>query len=232
MSQESYRGDVLQKIAGLGLIVGGILTVVSNAIFPRADDPSVVAQVLKSHAANETLSQLSYLGITMGVIAIMIGTVGLYRKISTGAAAVFARLGFYGVIVGTALFAISSAVGLAVVGRAVDWVAAGSAMDTSAFSASSALADVSLSMFDMTFLVYWLALIFLAIGMVLSSAYPKWLGWFLLVASIAVVVIAIPRFFMDPTQVTEYVFAVPAGLTSVWALVTGIWITRREIQAM
>lgn len=232
MSQESYRGDVLQKIAGLGLIVGGILTVVSNAVFPRADDPSIVAQVLQEYAANETLSQLSFLGITMGIIAIMIGTVGLYRNISTGGAAAWARLGFYGVIVGTTLFTVSSAVGLAVVGRAVDWVAAGSAMDTSAFSANVALADANLSMFDMTFLVYWLALIFLAIGMVLSSSYPKWLGWALLVASTAVVVIAIPRFFTDPTQVTEYVFAVPAGLTSIWAIAAGIWITRREIQAM
>ena len=54
MSQESYRGDLLQKIAGLGLIVGGILTMVSNVIFPRADDPSVVAQVLQTHADNAT----------------------------------------------------------------------------------------------------------------------------------------------------------------------------------
>ena len=232
MSQESYGGDVLQKIAGLGLIVGGILTLASNAIFPRADDPSVVAQVLETYADNEMLSQLSYLGITMGVIAIMIGIVGLYRKISTGAAVAWARLGFFGVIVGTTLFAISSAVGLAVVERAVDWAAAGSALDTSAFSATAALVEANRSMFVMTFLVYWLALIFLAIGMVLSSAYPKWLGWVLLVASAAVVVISIPPFFAEPSQAAEYVFAVPAGVTSIWALVTGIWITRREIQAM
>ena len=232
MSQESYRGDVLQKIAGLGFIVGGILTVVSNAIFPRADDPSVVTQVLESYADNETLSQLSYLGITMGVIAIMIGTVGLYRNISTGGAASWARLGFYGVIVGTTLWSISTAIGLAVVETAVDWVAAGSAMDISAYSVAAALNAASFSMFDMTILVYWLALVFLAIGMVLSSAYPKWLSWILLVASIAIVAIGIPRFFTEPTQLTEYIFAVAAGLTSVWALAIGIWITRREIQAM
>jgi len=232
MSQESYRGDVLQKIAGLGLVVGGILTVVSNAIFPRADDPSVVVQVLESYADNETLSQLSYLGITMGVIAIMIGTVGLYRNISTGAAAVWARLGFYGVIVGTTLFTVSMAIGLRAVARAVDWVAAGSGMNNSAYSVAAALVEASASMLDMTILVFWLALVFVAIGMVLSSAYPKWLGWTLLVASAAIVVIGITRFFTDPTQATEYIFAVPAGLTSLWALVTGIWITRREIQAM
>lgn len=232
MSQESYRGDVLQKIAGLGFIVGGILTLVSNAIFPRPDDPSVMAQVLESYADNETLSQLSFLGTTMGVIAIMIGAAGVYRSISTGGAAALARLGFYGVIVGTTLFSVSSGVGLAAVENAVDWVSAGSPMDTAAFSVSAALAATSNSIFDMTVVVFWLALIFLAIGMVLSSVYPKWLGWVLLVASAAVVVIGFLRLFTEPTQASEIIFAVPAGLTSIWALVIGIWITRREVQAM
>ncbi len=232
MSQESYRGDVLQKIAGLGFIVGGVLTLVFNALFPRADDPSEVAQVLTAYADGETLTQLSFVGITIGVIAIMIGTVGLYRNISTGAAAYWARLGFYGVIVGTTLFAIASAVGLAAVDEAVTWVAAGSAMETSAYSIAAALVEASNSLFDMTILVYWLALVFLAIGLVLSSAYPKWLGWVLLVASVAVVVIGIPRFFTDPSEAAEIIFAIPAGLTSVWAVVIGIWITRREMKAM
>ena len=84
----------------------------------------------------------------------------------------------------------------------------------------------------MAILVFWMALGFLAIGMVSSSAYPKWLGWVLLVASVVIVVIGFTRFFKEPSQTTEYIFAVPAGLTSVWAVILGIWITRREIQAM
>ena len=232
MSQGSYRGDVLQKIAGLGFIVGGILTLVSNALFPRANDPSVVSQVLKSFADNETLSQLSFLGIAMGLVALMIGTVGVYRNISTGGAAALARLGFYGVIVGTTMFSVSSAIGLATVAAAVDWAAAGSGLDTSAYTVAATLQSAGVSMFNMTIIVFWLALTFLAIGMTLSSAYPKLLGWILLVSSVAVVVIGFPRFFTEPTQLAEYIFAVPAGLTSVWALMIGIWITRREIQAM
>lgn len=113
---------------------------------------------------------------------------------------------------GTTLFAISSAVGLEAVDRAVDWVAASSGVNNSAYSVAAALVDVSGSMFTMTFLVFWLALVFLAIGMVLSSAIPKWLGWALLVPSAAVVVIAIIRFFTDPTQATEYIFAVPGRI--------------------
>ena len=60
--QETYRGDVLQKIAGIAFIVGGVLTLAFNALFPRADDPTVISQVLQSYADAEMLSQLSFLG--------------------------------------------------------------------------------------------------------------------------------------------------------------------------
>ena len=232
MSQETYRGDVLQKIAGLGFIVGGILTLMSNALFPRADDPSDVIEALTKFADNETLSQLAFLGVAVGPWALMMGTVGVYRSISTGGAAAWARLGFYGVIVGTTLFSISSAIGLGMVSAAVDWVALDSVVGNSAYSVAAALYEAGFSLFNMTIVVHWLALTFLAIGIVLSSAYPKWLGWFLLVSSVAVVVIGFPRFFTDRTELGEIIFAVPAALTSVWALAIGIWITRREILAM
>ena len=228
MSQEKYQGDVLQKIAGLAFIVGGVLTLVFNALFPRADDPSVVTQVLQKLADNETLSQLSFLGIAIGIWALMMGTVGVYRNISTGGGAAWARMGFYGVIVGTTLFTISSAIGLA----AVDWGAAGSGVNNSLYSIAAALQAASFSIFDMTVIVFWLALSFMAIGMVLSSAYPKWLGWILLVLSVVIVGIGFPQFFIERSEVADYIFAVPAGLTSVWALIIGIWMTRREIQAM
>ena len=232
MSQEKYQGDVLPKIAGLAFIVGGVLTLVFNALFPRADDPSVVTQVLQKLADNETLSQLSFLGIAIGIWALMMGTVGVYRNISTGGGAAWARMGFYGVIVGTTLFTISSAIGLAAVTAAVDWGAAGSGVNNSLYSIAAALQAASFSIFDMTVIVFWLALSFMAIGMVLSSAYPKWLGWILLVLSVVIVGIGFPQFFIERSEVADYIFAVPAGLTSVWALIIGIWMTRREIQAM
>ena len=174
------------------------------------------------------MSQLSFLGIAIGIWALMMGTVGVYRNISTGGGAAWARMGFYGVIVGTTLFTISSAIGLA----AEDWGAAGSGVNNSLYSIAAALQAASFSIFDMTVIVFWLALSFMAIGMVLSSAYPKWLGWIFLVLSVVIVGIGFPQFFIERSEVADYIFAVPAGLTSVWALIIGIWMTRREIQAM
>ena len=63
MAQETYKGDVLQKIAGIGLIVGAVLTAVFNVLYPRADDPSDVSQVLTELADNETLSLIVFLAL-------------------------------------------------------------------------------------------------------------------------------------------------------------------------
>ena len=92
MLPESDRGDASQKIAGIALIAGGILTLVFNVIFPRADDPNVMTQVLQALARNEALSILVYLGIAVGVWAIMIGIAGISHNITNGAGAAWARM--------------------------------------------------------------------------------------------------------------------------------------------
>ena len=232
-AEGAAKGDVLQRIAGVSLVVGGILLIVFNALFPRADDPSDIPQVLTKLADNETLTLLTFLLLAVGMWALMIGMAGVYRSISTGAAAAWARLGFYGVIVGTTLFTVSTAVGLVGTGAAADWVAAGKAMDTSSYSIAATLNQVGSSIFYMFIIVNWLALAFLAVGMVLSSIYPKWLSWALLILGVAmVVVVGIPQALSDPNQALDVTFAILAGLTTLVALVLGIIITRRQIQLM
>ena len=45
-AQGIAKGDVLQRIAGIAFIVGGIATLVANALLPRAADPGIVAERL------------------------------------------------------------------------------------------------------------------------------------------------------------------------------------------
>ena len=103
------KGDVLQRLTATGLILGGLLTLASNLIFPRADDPSSIASWVVKAAENEVQTQLAALGIAVGVWAIVAGVAGIYRSIVAGAAAAWARIGFYGVIIGGAMFGVSSA---------------------------------------------------------------------------------------------------------------------------
>ena len=37
---QQVKGDALQRLASIALILGGILTLAVNAAFPRADDPA------------------------------------------------------------------------------------------------------------------------------------------------------------------------------------------------
>ena len=226
-AQGIVKGNVLYRVAGVSFIVGAILTGVLAALEPGSADPSNVAEVLTEAADSETLWKVITLGLAVGMWAIMMGVVGVYRSISTGGAADWTRLGFYGVIVGITLLTAAFAMQIAAVDAAVDFAAAGSVVGTSEYSIGASLYEVSNSTFNMGFLVFSLALAFLAIGMILSRVYPQWLSWPPLILGVAIVAVMIPQVFVDATETSEIIFAIPAGLTSVWALVIGAWITRK-----
>ncbi len=228
MEQGITKGDMLQRLGGLGFIAGGILTLVLSALHPmnRIDDPANTQQALTALAENEGLSNIVFLGIAVGLWALMIGTAALYRSISTGGAAAWVRLGFYGVILGTGIATVSIAVGWATVDAAV--ASGGTQPGTPANTIAAALHAVGSSTHTMFVIVEWLALAFLGIGMVLSAVYPKWMGWALLIlGALMVVVSGIPQAVGDPSQALRLTFPVLAGLTSIWAIVVGVWVTRK-----
>lgn len=236
MAQQTYKGDVLQRIAGLSFIVGAILLVVFNILFPRASDPADAGAFVQKVADNRGgLWELVNLMLAIGIWAFMIGAAGVYRSITTGGAAVWARLGFYGIIVGTtlwtALFALNG-FGLPLIVE--QWgSASGATKDTLSVVASSVV-NLTNGLFTMSVIVNWLALSFLGIGMTLSSVYPKWLGWVILALGVlTVVLVGIPQGFTGPSKtVSNLIFPILSILSTVWALILGIWITRREIKAM
>ena len=176
-AQRITKGDVLQRVAGIGFIVGGIATLAGNVLIPRAaDNPSVVAEGLAALGENESLAQIALLVLIIGWWAFLVGVVGVYRSLSTGTAAVWARLGFYGLLGATTLATVSLATGLATTSAAVDWVAAGSTTGTTEYAIAASLHAIGNSVFDVMIVGNWLALLVLGIGMVLSDTYPRWLG--------------------------------------------------------
>ena len=232
MEESGAKGDVLQRLAGVSFIVGAILLIVFNALYPRADGPSDTQQVLTKLANNETFSLIVFLGLAVGVWALMIGAVGVYPSISTEGATAWARLGFYGIIMGVTLQTAAYAVGLATTGAAVDWAEGGYGVTTPVYSIAAALNATSNSLFTMSIIVMWLALDFLGVGIVLSSVYPKWLGWAILILGAATVVVGFILAVTDTTQTLDLTFGVLAGLSTIWALAMGIIITRKQIQLM
>lgn len=223
MAQQEGQADVLQRIASIGFILGAVLLIVFNILFPRADDPSNAQQVIAKLADNETLAQIVFLGLAVGFLSLMIGVAGLYRSISTGAGAAWVRLGFYGFVVATAL---------GTVWLATSWAETAAAAAGNA-DAAATLYVLSLSNVYMFIIVFWLALLFLGIGMVASDVYPKWLGWTLIpLGAVTPAVSGVGQAFNGITQTSDYIFSALALLTTLWALAIGVIILRRQMRLM
>ena len=202
----------------------------------RVSDPDNVQSVLTKLGENDTVAQIASVGIAVGIWLILAGIAGVYRSISTGAAAPWARLGFYAFIVAAATWTASFAITLGQAGAAGDWldkVAAGDQAAAVSFSVGATLYTAATSFFAMAVFANWMAIILLGVALSLNTLYPKWLGWVAIILGVVTIpAVGIPRAFDGLTQTVDTTFMILAGLTTLWTLVLGIWITRREIKAM
>jgi hypothetical protein len=225
MAQQPHNGDVLQRIAGVAFILGSIATIVFDVLGPRVDDFSDMAKVYAALSDNPDLNKLAFFGLAVGIWLLVAGFMGVYRSITTGAASAWARLGFYGVVVSAGLISAAFALFVGAIMAAEQ--------GQTAIPTMAAIVTAGLSLFAVAVVGWWLALAFVGLGMLLSTVYPKWTGWVLLVLGIVTVGLSgVPSVFSTPTENQQLIFAVLAGLTSLWALVVGLWITRREMKAM
>ncbi|MFC1935746.1 hypothetical protein ACFLX9_03180 [Chloroflexota bacterium] len=230
MQQAIEKGDVLQRIAGIALIVGAIVVAVFNGLLPRADDPSQVQQVLTKLGDNETFAQIVYVCLAAGMWLLLGGIAGVYRSLSTGAAAAWARLGFYSTIVTVSVWTVVFATGLGEAGAAGNLAekTLGTPEWSMAYSVAAAVHAVNMAVFSLGIVVQWVAIVLLGIAVSLSTLYPRWLGWIAIVLGVVTVpAIGIPQAIAGPSQTIDLLFLIFSGLTLLWALVMGILITRK-----
>lgn len=230
MQQTIAKGDALQRFASVGFIVGAVLVGVFNALYPRV---SASFDNLQPHLQRivdaGSMWQVTNLLLAVGIWDLMIGLTGVYRSISAGAAAMWARLGYYGVIIGTTLWTILFGLNIGL-GRVLEqWVGAAGADKAYWFVAASSVYWVSVFLFGMTIIVYWMALAFMGIGMAMSKVYPKWLGWgIIILGGLSVLVVGVPMTLAGPSEaLTNILFAILAALSVIWALVVGIRMARK-----
>jgi hypothetical protein len=228
MQQGIAKGDALLRLTGISFIIGAIVTAVFNILAPRSGDPTNMQAAIQLVAANKGFFQVDQLLLAVGILAIMIGIAGVYRSISNGGAAAWARVGFYGVIVGIALWTARFGMAMGSAELAEQWQVATGADKATLFLVISSVHYIVVALQSMAVIVYWLFLVFLGIGMVLSEVYPKWLGGVLIVLGVAtVVVVGVPQALAGESQTSQLLFAILSVLTLLWALVMGIWITRK-----
>jgi hypothetical protein len=225
--QSIVKGDTLQKISGAGFIIAAILMVIGNLLMPYTTAPtSDLREMLKPLGEHEFQTQASSLFVTIGFLAMMIGITGVYRSITAGGMA-WARLGFYVLLVGTALQIVSLSLDVATASAVGKWLAAQVESKEAAWGVVVVLNAIGRGVIPLTWIVYWLAFVFLGIGMIGSAVYPRWLGWTGLILAMPVISVSIIHTFTPRTTTITLTFVVFALLTNLWALVVRIWVARR-----
>lgn len=227
--QSVVKGDTLQRLAGISFILGAVLVMFVNILFPRGSDPSDTRGWIQAWANAGSFFKLLNLILAAGMWALMIGAAGIYRSHISGSAAAWTRMGFYGVIVGTVLWTLTAVSGIGMSSVLDQWGKSTEPAKSTTLLIASSHMYMMTTLWSMSILVFWLALTFLGIGMVLGAVYPKWLSWSLVVLSVLTwLMVGIPQTLGGlSSPVTNVFFPILTGLSLLWALVTGILILRK-----
>jgi hypothetical protein len=225
----SARNKAYFRISGIALTSGALVTTLFNILFPRVADPWDTIAVLMMMAENETLRQISFLGITAGIWSITAGAAGISHTISRDSGAFWARIGFYFLLAGAAIFTTANALGLAATNAAVDWAAAGADPASAQYAIAASLNAADDSVWYLAIITFWGALAVIGAGMYLSEEYPRWMGGAIMLTGTAnALLIGLPLSFGVTNPALFLGFAGLAQLTIIWALVSGIWMLRRS----
>jgi len=228
-----YKGGALQKIAGFSLIGFAVLLAAGAALRPGADveDASSAIQTIADNSGGRW--QVAHIVIALSFYALMIGMAGIYRSISSGQAAAWARLGFYIAIAGTTVRSVFLAVeGVGRAAVAEDWEAATGADKDTLFLVFSSLDGVLEGLRSITDIVSGLSFAMLGVAILLSTVYSRWLGWTILVAGGGWIVVGLVIGANGLSDAVNAPFVIVIALTVVWAVAMGVVITRRERRAV
>ena len=225
--QSIVKGDALQKISGAGFMIGAILFGISGLLMPHAAAPtSDLQEMLKPLGEYQYRTIISSLFGMIGFWMALIGVAGVNGSI-TARGAVWARLGFYFTLIGTALWTVCWALDMNTANAVANWLSAPMDGKAAAWSVVISLSAFGRGIVPTTWILYWLALAFLSIAMVHSNVYPRWLGWAGLIVSIPMITLGVFQMFTPRSITLTLIFSMLMLLTTLWTLATGLWVARK-----
>ena len=120
-----------------------------------------------------------HVGIIFAMLLVTGGLVAVYRSITSGPGAAWARLGFAAALVSAGLGFVTVAVeGIAIKRVAVAWASAPRGEKAVAFRVADALVQIQWALDSVWILIFFgVTFILYGVAVVLSDVYPKWLGW-------------------------------------------------------
>jgi hypothetical protein len=220
----------LMRIGGMAAIAGALLAGIGNILHPVTprDDEGVARVIAQSDAWT-----LIHLAILAGILAMLIGLVGLRAALpKEGLAGALSRLGLYAAVVGTVMGVTTVILdGVAAKQLADQWAATGGAEDRAIalriVSANETVNFALAGMFNATFA----GIPFVLFGGGIAAArgaFPAWLGWIALAAGAGSIVAGTVQALTGrPTDASLVLTIIGPTVIALWMLVVGILMVRR-----
>jgi hypothetical protein len=228
--QNIMKGDTLQRMSSAGFIIGAILVAVSGLLMPHANTPtSNLREMLTPMGEYQYRTIVASLFGMVGFWMALIGVTGVHRSITASETkgAVWARLGFYFILMGTVLWTVSWAMDINTASAVANWLSAPSDGKEAAWNVVATLSAFGRGILPTTWIVYWLALVVLNVAMIFGDVYPRWLGWTGLIISIPMIALGVFQVFTPRSITLTLIFSILMMLTILWNLAIGIWVARR-----
>lgn len=223
------REQSLSRIGAISAIVGAIFALVVNLLHPRSaslQDPEAFLRMI----AQSTIWIGDHVGIVFAVLMITGGLVAIAHSIADERGAGWAHLGEVGALVSAGVLCVLMATdGITIKALATAWANAPAAEKAGMFRVGHALALINFAIFSVWTVVFFGVTIFLyGLAILRSAAYPKWLGWVAVLASIGSALIGLNLAYRGPsTLVANVLFPIFSIIITLWVLAMGILLWRK-----
>ena len=219
----------LLRVGSASAILGAILLLASNILYPRSADPGNAKAVLENAAKiSAGLHTGTSIGLLLGIVLALGGFLALYRSIANQPAASWARLGYGAAVISTALFSIVTGVdGSALKNVADAWTKAPAAYE----AAATAVVWVDYGFFTAWIMVFGVSNALYGAAVAYSDGYPQWLGWLALLLGIALTAIGLAQAYNGPSHNLDLLFGIFSVAVTVWLFVMGILMWRKATAA-
>jgi hypothetical protein len=220
------HGRMLQ-IGGWCAVAGSLLAGVGNLVHPVTpmNDPVGVARVIAGSGSWVPV----HLAIVVGILLMLGGLVALDRSIGGGIAGTLARFGLWaavgGVTIGLVLVILD---GVAAHQLAQEWAAAPPGDQAVALGLVHVNETINFALASLFNLVFaGVTFILFGLAVALSHAYPRGLGWVVLVAGVASIGAGLVQAFTgEPTEASRGLTIFGPTVITLWLLVIGFVLVR------
>lgn len=222
------RGRPVLIIGAWCGVIGSLLAFVANGLHPHPSDFRLEA-LLQEIAQNPAWGAI-HLTLIVSLILILGALVAITLTTDGEPGATVARFACLAALLGGALILGTTVVdGFAMNQLARSWIDAPPIEKVSALRIADAIEDTQYAIYSLSIVIFLGVGIFLyGLATILSSAYPKALGWLAMFSGGGAFVVGIAQTLGGPTaRSTEIFFVLFSALSTVWALIMGVLMWRK-----